>query len=57
MERKDIRLLAAYAELDERTVERALVLGLDQMRAKRDREALIAAAKALGIKLPKVGKP
>lgn len=56
MERKDIRRLAAWADLDERTVERALVVGLDGMRSKKDREALQQAAKDLGIKLPKPGK-
>jgi len=50
-DRKTIRLLAAHAELDPRTVTRAIENGVDTMRAKEDREKLRKAAKKLGVKL------
>ena len=50
-DRKTIRLLAAYADLDPRTVERAFRDGVDKMRAKDDREKLRKAAKKLGVTL------
>jgi DNA invertase Pin-like site-specific DNA recombinase len=47
-----VKLLAAYAELDPRTIRRASRDGIDKMRAAKDRERLRKAAKKLGVKLP-----
>jgi len=44
--------LAAEAQLDARTVERAARDGVSKLRAAVDRERLTAAAKRLGVKLP-----
>lgn len=52
LDEKTIRLLAAHAELDPRTVKRALEDGIDSLRIARDRDRLRAAAKKLEITLP-----
>jgi hypothetical protein len=49
---KTIRILAAHAELDPRTVRRASRDGVDTLRAEIDRDRLREAAKKLGVKLP-----
>jgi len=49
---KTIKLLAAHAELDPRTVRRAVEEGVDAIRAAADRERLREAAKILKVKLP-----
>lgn len=47
--RKDILKLAAEAELDPRTVKRALERGIDTMQAAVDKERIRAAATKLKI--------
>jgi hypothetical protein len=49
---KTIKLLAAHAELDPRTVRRAMEHGVDAIRAAADRDRLREAAKQLKVKLP-----
>ncbi len=51
LDEKTIRLLAAHAELDPRTVRRASRDGVDTLRAAIDRERLRTAATKLGVKL------
>jgi hypothetical protein len=51
IDKKTIRILAAHAEIDPRTVERALREGVESVRSHANRERLIAAAKEMGIKL------
>jgi hypothetical protein len=43
--------LAAEAQLDVRTVERALRLGVDSLRARVDRKRFLWAVERLGVKL------
>lgn len=52
LDEKTIKLLAAHAELDPRTVRRAMREGVDALRAERDRDQLREAAKTLKVKLP-----
>lgn len=46
-----VRRLALEAQLDVRTVQRAMKNGIDKMRAAVDRERLKKAAKKLGVEL------
>jgi hypothetical protein len=49
--RSDILRLAAEAELDPRTVKRAVDRGVDTLRAEVDRDRIRAAAEKLGLAL------
>lgn len=49
--RTDILRLAAEAELDPRTVKRAVDRGVDTLRAEVDRTRIRAAAEKLGLQL------
>jgi len=49
--RSDILRLAAEAELDPRTVKRAVDRGIDTLRAEVDRTRIRAAAERLGLVL------
>lgn len=49
--RGDILRLAAEAQLDPRTVKRALERGVSKMQAAVDKERIRAAAAKLGIKI------
>ncbi len=49
--RADILRLAADTGLDPRTVKRAVDKGLGSIRAEVDRERLMAAATALGVRI------
>ena len=49
--RTDILRLAAEAELDPRTVKRAVDRGVDTLRAEVDRSRIRAAAEKLGLEL------
>jgi hypothetical protein len=49
--RTDILRLAAEAELDPRTVKRAVDRGIDTLRAEVDRTRIRAAAEKLGLQL------
>lgn len=49
--RSDILRLAAEAELDPRTVKRAVDRGIDTLRAEVDRSRIRAAADKLGLVL------
>lgn len=49
--RGDVLRLAAEAQLDPRTVKRAVARGIEKMKAAVDRERLRVAATKLGIKV------
>jgi coenzyme F420-reducing hydrogenase delta subunit len=49
MDRVDILRLAAEAEIDPRTVKKAVENGIDSLRAEVDRVRLRDAAKRLGL--------
>jgi len=51
IDRADILRLAAEAQLDVRTVKRAVDRGVDSLRAAVDRERLRQAAEKLGLQL------
>jgi hypothetical protein len=50
-DRADVLRLAAEAQIDPRTVKRAIEHGVDVLRASVDRDRIRVAAKKLGIKL------
>lgn len=52
LERADILRLAAQAELDVRTVKRAMANGIGSLRAEVDKERLRVAAKSLKFSIP-----
>jgi hypothetical protein len=49
IDKTDILRLAAEAQIDPRTVKRALDNGIDSLRAEVDRQRLRDAAKRLGL--------
>lgn len=51
LERVDILRLAAEAQLDPRTVKRAIENGIESLKAEVDRNRLREAAKQLGLKI------
>lgn len=50
-DRTQVMRLAAEAQLDPRTIERAMANGIDSLRARVDRERIRWAADKLGIEI------
>lgn len=51
-QRVQVKAISAHADVDPRTVERALREGVDVIRTRSVREAIVRAAIELGVDLP-----